>query len=76
LLLTGPAFEGSGTAWALAMIAALPRDLAEAVMLRAVAGLSVADTAEVLGKRPGAVRIATMRGCAGSRPTRGARTRR
>lgn len=56
------ALEGSGTAWALAVIASLPRDQAEAVMLRAVVGLSVADAAGVLGKRPGAVRIATMRG--------------
>lgn len=56
------AIEGAGTAWALSVIASLPPDQAEAVMLRAVAGLSVADTAHVLGKRPGAVRIATMRG--------------
>jgi RNA polymerase sigma-70 factor (ECF subfamily) len=56
------ALEGSGTAWALAVIASLPRDQAEAVMLRAVAGLSVPDAAHVLGKRPGAVRVATMRG--------------
>jgi RNA polymerase sigma-70 factor (ECF subfamily) len=33
-----------------------------AVMLRVVAGLDVASTARILGKRPGAVRIATMRG--------------
>jgi RNA polymerase sigma-70 factor, ECF subfamily len=31
-------------------------------MLRVVAGLDVAQTAQVLRKRPGAVRIATMRG--------------
>jgi RNA polymerase sigma-70 factor (ECF subfamily) len=31
-------------------------------MLRVVAGLDVAGTAQVLGKRPGAVRVATMRG--------------
>jgi RNA polymerase sigma-70 factor (ECF subfamily) len=31
-------------------------------MLRVVAGLDVAATAKVLGKRPGAVRVATMRG--------------
>jgi RNA polymerase sigma-70 factor (ECF subfamily) len=31
-------------------------------MLRVVAGMDVAQTASVLGKRPGAVRIATMRG--------------
>jgi RNA polymerase sigma-70 factor (ECF subfamily) len=55
-------FERSGTAWALSLIATLPRDQAEAVMLRVVAGLDVAATAQVLGKRPGAVRVATMRG--------------
>ncbi|MET0416474.1 MAG: RNA polymerase sigma factor [Actinoplanes sp.] len=54
--------ERSGTAWALDLIAALPRDQAEAVMLRVVAGLDVVDAAQVLGKRPGAVRVATMRG--------------
>ncbi|GAA3448929.1 hypothetical protein GCM10018962_07620 [Dactylosporangium matsuzakiense] len=47
---------------ALRLIAGLPRDQAEAVMLRVVAGLDVAGTARVLGKRSGAVRIATMRG--------------
>jgi RNA polymerase sigma-70 factor (ECF subfamily) len=50
------------TQWALAMIASLPADQAEAVTLRVVAGLDVAQTAQVLGKRPGAVRIAAMRG--------------
>ncbi len=54
--------EQSGTAWALRIIADLPPDQAEAVMLRVVAGLDVATTARVLGKRAGAVRIATMRG--------------
>ena len=54
--------ERSGTGWALGLIAALPRDQAEAVMLRVVAGLDVATTARVLGKRPGAVRVATLRG--------------
>lgn len=52
----------SDTDWALRMIATLPKDQAEAVMLRVVAGLDVAQTAQVLGKRPGAVRIAAMRG--------------
>jgi RNA polymerase sigma-70 factor, ECF subfamily len=56
------AIERSGTDWALSVIAQLPRDQAEAVMLRVVAGLDVAQTAEVLGKRPGAVRVAAMRG--------------
>jgi RNA polymerase sigma-70 factor (ECF subfamily) len=54
--------ERSGTDWALGLIATLPPDQAEAVMLRVVAGLGVAQVAEVLGKRPGAVRIASMRG--------------
>ncbi|NJC72428.1 RNA polymerase sigma factor [Planosporangium thailandense] len=56
------AIENSDTGWALRLIAALPHDQAEAVMLRVVAGLDVAQTAQVLGKRPGAVRVATMRG--------------
>jgi RNA polymerase sigma-70 factor (ECF subfamily) len=56
------AIENSDTGWALRLIASLPRDQAEAVMLRVVAGLDVAQTAQLLGKRPGAVRIATMRG--------------
>jgi RNA polymerase sigma-70 factor (ECF subfamily) len=47
---------------ALRMIARLPRDQAEAILLRHVAGLDVALTATVLGKRPGAVRIAAHRG--------------
>jgi RNA polymerase sigma-70 factor (ECF subfamily) len=56
------ALDRLGTEWALAMIASLPKDQAEAVMLRVVAGLDVAATAAVLGKRPGAVRVAAMRG--------------
>jgi RNA polymerase sigma-70 factor (ECF subfamily) len=56
------AMERSGTAWALRLIATLPPDQAEAVTLRVVAGLDVATTAQVLGKRPGSVRAATMRG--------------
>jgi RNA polymerase sigma-70 factor (ECF subfamily) len=54
--------EQSDTGWALQLVASLPPDQAEAVMLRVVAGLDVAATAQVLGKRPGAVRVATMRG--------------
>jgi RNA polymerase sigma-70 factor (ECF subfamily) len=56
------AMERIGTAWALRIIATLPPDQAEAVTLRVVAGLDVATTAQVLGKRPGSVRVATMRG--------------
>jgi len=58
----GEAVERLATRRALEMIAALPRDQAEAVLLRVVAGMDVAQTAAVLGKRPGAVRIAAMRG--------------
>jgi RNA polymerase sigma-70 factor (ECF subfamily) len=54
--------EHAGTEWALRLIGELPQDQAEAVLLRVVAGLDVAGTAAVLGKRPGAVRIAAMRG--------------
>jgi RNA polymerase sigma-70 factor, ECF subfamily len=56
------AIQRSDTDWALSVITSLPKDQAEAVMLRVVAGLDVAQTAQVLGKRPGAVRIAAMRG--------------
>jgi len=59
---TAEVLEHAGTAWALRLIGELPREQAEAVLLRVVAGLDVAGTAEVLGKRPGAVRIAAMRG--------------
>ena len=54
--------ELADTDRAVGLIATLPREQAEAVMLRVVAGLDVAGTARVLGKRSGAVRIATMRG--------------
>lgn len=47
---------------ALRLIARLPRDQAAAVMLRHVVGLDVTQTAEVLGKRAGAVRVAVHRG--------------
>ena len=45
-----------------AFIATLPRDQAEAVLLRVVVGLDVKETAKVMGKRPGAVRTAVWRG--------------
>ena len=50
------------TADALRLIASLPPDQAEAVLLRAVVGLDAAAAARVLGKRPGAVRTAAYRG--------------
>jgi RNA polymerase sigma-70 factor (ECF subfamily) len=47
---------------ALALIATLPKDQAEAVLLRVVVGLDVEATARVMGKRAGAVRTAAWRG--------------
>ena len=47
---------------ALALIGTLPREQAEIVLLRHVAGLDVAEVARLLGKRPGTVRVATHRG--------------
>ncbi|MBO0884321.1 MAG: RNA polymerase sigma factor [Mycobacterium sp.] len=44
------------------MIARLPPDQAEAVLLRVVIGLDAIKSARILGKRPGAVRTATHRG--------------
>ena len=56
------ALEALSTGAALALIATLPADQAEAVLLRAVLGLDAATAARVLGKRPGAVRTAAYRG--------------
>src|SRR5262245_31685097 len=47
---------------AVAFIATLPRDQAEAVLLRVVVGLDVEAAARVMGKRAGAVRTAAWRG--------------
>lgn len=47
---------------AVSLIASLPRDQAEAVMLRAVLGLDAKAAGQVLGKRAGAVRTAAYRG--------------
>lgn len=58
----GSAMDSVTTDAALALIAKLPRDQAEAVLLRAVVGLDAAGAAKVLGKRPGAVRMAAHRG--------------
>lgn len=56
------AIAALSTAQAVEMIAALPRDQAEAVLLRAVVGLSAQAAGTVLGKRAGAVRVAAHRG--------------
>ncbi|BCY06413.1 RNA polymerase sigma factor [Actinoplanes sp. L3-i22] len=56
------ALELVSTDAAIALIASLPRDLAEAVMLRVVVGLDAKATGRILGKRAGAVRTAAYRG--------------
>ena len=55
------ALDGISTRAVVALIATLPRDQAEVVMLRVVAGLDVADVASIVGKSPGAVRVAAHR---------------
>lgn len=58
----GSALERMSTQRALELIATLPRDQAEAIALRVIAGLDVKEVARLLGKRPGAVRVAAHRG--------------
>jgi RNA polymerase sigma-70 factor, ECF subfamily len=58
----GSALESLSTIDALAVIGALPKDQAEAVLLRAVMGLDAKTAGRVLGKRAGAVRAAAFRG--------------
>jgi RNA polymerase sigma-70 factor, ECF subfamily len=47
---------------ALALVASLPRDQAESIMLRTVLGFDAATAGRILGKTPGAVRAASFRG--------------
>jgi RNA polymerase sigma-70 factor (ECF subfamily) len=61
----GSAIDAMSTRAALALIARLPRDQGEAVLLRAVMGLDAKTAAKVLGKRAGAVRTAAYRGLRG-----------
>jgi RNA polymerase sigma-70 factor, ECF subfamily len=56
------ALDAVATDAALALIATLPPDQAEAVLLRAVLGLDAQTAGQVLGKRAGAVRTAAHRG--------------
>lgn len=58
----GDAMEALATGDTLALIAQLPQDQAEAVVLRVVVGLDAKSAAQTLGKRPGAVRTAAHRG--------------
>ncbi len=54
--------EHSATESALALIAELPPDQAEAVMLRIVAGLDVSMVATIMDRSPGSVRVLCHRG--------------
>jgi RNA polymerase sigma-70 factor, ECF subfamily len=54
--------EGMSVQHAIALLGGLSRDQAEAVALRVIAGLETPDVARILGKSPGAVRIALHRG--------------
>ena len=56
------ALEMLSTQTTLAMITSLPPDQAEIIMLRVVAGLDTGDVARIVGKTPGAVRVAAHRG--------------
>ncbi|MFF3310999.1 RNA polymerase sigma factor [Streptomyces sp. NPDC002952] len=56
------ALESLSTEYTLELVGGLPRDQAEAVLLRVVVGLDGPAAARVLGKRPGAVRTAAHRG--------------
>ena len=59
------AIDSMSTHDALVLIARLPRDQGEAVLLRTVLGLDAKTAAKVLGKRAGAVRTAAYRGLRG-----------
>lgn len=52
----------AGTRQALALLATLPADQAEILALRVIADLDVAEVAAIVGKSPGAVRVAAHRG--------------
>jgi RNA polymerase sigma-70 factor, ECF subfamily len=53
--------ERAATRATLVLLSALPRDQAEIIMLRVVAGLDTNAVARIVGKRPGAVRVAAHR---------------
>ena len=54
--------EAASTEDAPHRVRSLPATQAEVVLLRVVAGLPVAEVAELLGRSPGAVRVACHRG--------------
>jgi RNA polymerase sigma-70 factor, ECF subfamily len=56
------AIEHFGTRWAISLLAQLPRLQAEVILLRVVAGLDTDAVAQMVGRSPGAVRVAAHRG--------------
>ena len=56
------ALERMSTEAALELIGNLPREQAEIIVLRVIAGLDATQVARIIGKRPGAVRVAAHRG--------------
>jgi RNA polymerase sigma-70 factor, ECF subfamily len=58
----GQALEAVSTQAAMELIRSLPRKQAEVIVLRVVAGLDAGDVAKIVGKTPGAVRVAAHRG--------------
>jgi RNA polymerase sigma-70 factor, ECF subfamily len=57
----GAAVDAISSQAAVALIATLPPDQAEVVLLRVVGGLDVAEVAAITGKRPGNVRVLSHR---------------
>jgi RNA polymerase sigma-70 factor, ECF subfamily len=55
------ALEAISTRSVMVLIKSLPREHAEIIMLRVVAGLEAADVARIVGKTPGAVRVTAHR---------------
>jgi RNA polymerase sigma-70 factor, ECF subfamily len=56
------ALEAVSSRAVVALVASLPREQAEIIMLRVVAGLESGEVARIVGKSPGAVRVAAHRG--------------
>jgi len=56
------ALEAVSTQAAMDLLTSLPREQAEIIMLRVVAGLDTGDVARIVGKSPGAVRVSSHRG--------------
>ena len=62
---------GLSTRQAIALVRGLSKDQAEVVALRVIAGLDTDAVAQMLGKSPGAVRVALHRGLRRCQRTRG-----